>query len=327
MILGNQVNRLFSIVIPAYKTLYLREAIRSILNQTYANLELIIVDDASPEDIKSIVCEFNDARIRYYRNEKNCGAIDVVDNWNICLSYAKGDYIICMGDDDRLLPYCLEEYVKLMEKYPGLKVYHAGTELIDEKSNFYTLQQPRPEYETALSLAWNRWNGRDKQYIGDFCYEANALRKDGGFYKLPLAWGSDDITAVRAAMHGGIANMQVVCFQYRVNRHTITNTGNAEQKIKAVLQAKNWFLHFIKQQEENKTLSQLELKYLQCLKHDLPVYYVQRIKDVLSKEKDVNLLHFLKWNRNVSNYGIGHLDVLKCWIKALRTRLKRGIDY
>ena len=185
------MNPLFTIAIPAYKKAFIYEAIESCIQQTYKNLEIVIVDDASPEDLASIVGMFVDPRIRYYRNVKNCGSINVVDNWNVCLAYAKGDYIICMGDDDKLLPNCLEEYMKLMDKYPGLDVYHAWTEIIDEKSNFRALQSQRPEYESALALAWNRWNGRNKQFIGDFCYDVEQLRRVGGFYKIPLAWGSE----------------------------------------------------------------------------------------------------------------------------------------
>ena len=113
----------FSIIIPAFKKTFLDEAIQSVCTQTYQDWELIIVDDCSPENLYAIVEPYlKDQRIRYYRNEKNCGAVDVVDNWNICFSYCKGDYVICMGDDDRLLPCCLAEYKTLIEKYPGLNV-------------------------------------------------------------------------------------------------------------------------------------------------------------------------------------------------------------
>lgn len=98
----------FSILIPAFKVSYLKECIESILAQIYKNFEVIIVDDASPYDICSIVSQFNDERIRYYRNEVGFGAYNVVGNWNKCLGFATGDYVICMGDDDKLKPCCLE---------------------------------------------------------------------------------------------------------------------------------------------------------------------------------------------------------------------------
>ena len=65
----------FSVTIPAFKTKFLEKAIQSVLNQTYNDFELIIVDDCSPEDIKSVVDKFKDNRIRYYRNEKNSGVL------------------------------------------------------------------------------------------------------------------------------------------------------------------------------------------------------------------------------------------------------------
>ena len=124
----------FSVTIPAYKHKFLKECIDSILSQTYMDFELIIVNDASPEDIGTVVSAYRDPRIRYYINEKNCGAINVVDNWNKCLEYAKGKYIICMGDDDKLMPNCLEEYSRLIVRYPDLDAFHGRVARITDDS-------------------------------------------------------------------------------------------------------------------------------------------------------------------------------------------------
>lgn len=237
----------FSVTVPAYKAGFLRECIKSVLAQTWRDFELIIVNDASPEDLDSIVRSFDDPRIRYYVNEKNCGAVNVVDNWNRCLEYARGEYIICMGDDDRLRPRCLEEYAELMEKYPGLDIYHAWTVIIDENSEPSGIQAPRPEYESVYSLIWNRWTCRNQQYIGDFLFRTASLREKGGFYKLPLAWASDDISAVMMAAGKGIANTQSVCFEYRVNRQTISSTGNGEIKIEAIIRERSWYADFVRE--------------------------------------------------------------------------------
>lgn len=230
----------FSVTIPAYKRIYLKECINSILAQTFKDFELIIVNDASPEDLDSVVNEYDDPRIRYYVNEKNCGAVNVVDNWNICLSYAKGDYVICMGDDDKLLPNCLEEYSRMIDTYPGLGVYHAWTEIIDERSEVVDMQEPRPLREDVYSMIWHRWHGR-LQYIGDFLFDTEKLKAQGGFYKIPLAWGSDDISAFRAAIDNGVANSQVPLFQYRRGMQTISRTGNIMMKMKAVDMQEAWF--------------------------------------------------------------------------------------
>ncbi len=244
---------LFSVTIPTFKRQFLQECIESVLAQTFCDFELIIVNDASPEDIDSVVSLFGDPRIRYYNNEKNCGAVDVVDNWNICLGFATGDYVICMGDDDKLLPNCLEEYAKLIEQFPGLGVYHAWTEIIDENSNVVRMQEARPLHESVYSMMWHRWNGR-VQFIGDFLFDTKLLKANGGFYKLPLAWGSDDISTYIAAKDTGIANMQVPGFQYRINSQTISKTSNACIKMAAINAEDEWYETFLAKEPESNDI-------------------------------------------------------------------------
>ncbi len=268
----------FSVTIPAYKSQYLRDAILSVVNQTYQDWELVMVDDCSPEDLESIVKPFlTDNRIRFYRNDRNCGAIDVVDNWNICLSHSQGDYVICMGDDDRLLPGCLEEYRQLIEKYPNLNVYHTRTEIINEEGKVTAVQEERPEWESVIAFIWKRWDHRNKQYIGDFCYNAQYLKRVGGYHKLPLAWGSDDLTAVKAAEERGIANTQTFGFQYRENSQTITSSSvHACIKMKATLTQYHWYDNLLKQLSAT-TLSDEDARYLATIETPRKAYYYKSL--------------------------------------------------
>ena len=103
---------IFSFVMPAYKVEYLAKAIDSILNQDHIDFELIIVNDASPENLKEIVNIYNDRRILYFENEQNIGGKDLVKNWNHCLSLANGDYIILATDDDMFEPEYLSNAAK-----------------------------------------------------------------------------------------------------------------------------------------------------------------------------------------------------------------------
>ena len=307
----------FSVTIPAYKATYLYDAIASVLNQTYQDFEIIIIDNASPEDLKTIVDKFSDSRIKYFRNEKNCGAINVVDNWNICLSYAQGNYVICMGDDDMLFPNCLENYYILIKKYPGLGVYHAWTEIIDEDGNFFKMQHPRPEYESVFSMIWSRWNGRTRQYIGDFCFDTELLKADGGYYKLPLAWGSDDITSVRAAARSGIANMQSLGFAYRENRYTITSTGNDYIKLQAINSEKEWYKDFFVN-VNTSDMSKEDSLFLMDLKQNIDSYYNKLMKFVFIKGLSLKeLIPFYKLSRQ---YKIPFRSFVKYIAIAIITR-------
>lgn len=220
----------YSILIPCYKECFLKETISSILRQSYPDLELIIVNDASPYDIDSVVSQFKDSRLRYYKNEINCGAYNVIKNWNKCLDYATGDYVIMMGDDDKLDIECLAEYNKLITKHPNLNVYHGRVVIIDENSNFVRMHESRPEWENTLSLVWHRLAGR-QQYIGDFLFKREWLIINKGFCYYPLAWGSDDMTVFRASMEKGIANTNTPVFYYRINPQSISMTSYTNIKL------------------------------------------------------------------------------------------------
>lgn len=310
----------FSVVVPAYKATFLKECIDSVLAQTYVDFELIIVNDASPEDLDSIVSLYKDTRIRYYKNKTNCGAINVVDNWNKCLEYATGDYIICMGDDDRLLPNCLEAYCNLIEKYPGLGVYHAWTELIDENSEFLDVTASRPEYESVYSLIWHRMDNRHKQYIGDFLFNRELLLNNGGFYKLPLAWGSDDISATIAAIPNGIANTQIVTFQYRENRFTLSSTGSIEAKVDALMKQRAWYIEFLSKEPVNLQ----DAKFRKRLLEICPSYLEKQVASTISMDVNNNIFHIIKWMKKKRKYGYSNrifIYVLKSYIRNIKNML------
>ena len=228
-----------TVAIPAYKPNFLYEAIESVINQSYTDWELIIINDHSPYNISNIVNSVNDERIKYFVNDKNCGAINVVDNWNKCLKECSSDYIVLMGDDDKLPKESLANYVKLINENPGYDIYHGRSVLIDENSNPIYIQDDRPTVESLYEAIWERMDGR-QQFIGDYLFRTNSLRKEGGFFKLPLAWGSDDISVFRAIGNKGIANTNELCFCYRSNRFSISSSGNSDIKMDATFKHKKW---------------------------------------------------------------------------------------
>ncbi|MGL4519991.1 MAG: glycosyltransferase family 2 protein [Phocaeicola sp.] len=298
----------YSITIPAYKAAFLEECIESILAQTDPDFELIIVNDASPEDLDSIVSKFNDVRIRYYTNKENCGMVHVVDNWNISLSYARGDYMICMGDDDLLTPTCLEEYNRLMDRYPNLDIYHARAKIINEKSEIIDYQEPRPEYESVYSMIYYRLKGRI-QFIGDFLFKTSTLRANGGFYKLPLAWGSDEVSAYIAATERGIANTMVATFGYRVNSFNITNGGNYSVKVEAMKEEVKWFTHFL---DNHTPLNELDSFYYAMIKRLMPLYFKRAIFNTITMDVKMAPLQRLPfWVSNYKREGLTGSQLVK----------------
>lgn len=108
------MNELVSIIMPSYNTAsFISKTIESVLNQTYKNWELLIVDDCSTDDTDEIVSKYNDKRIVYLKNEKNSGA---AISRNRALRNAKGKWIAFLDSDDLWHPTKLEKQIKFMKK-------------------------------------------------------------------------------------------------------------------------------------------------------------------------------------------------------------------
>lgn len=114
----NSPQPLISVVIPTYNRIhYLESALRSVLQQTYPNFEVIVADDHSPEDPTALIASFQDPRIRLRRNSQNLG-----NGPNIALAFqeAQGDYVASLNDDDTWDPHFLERLVQPLEAHPTL---------------------------------------------------------------------------------------------------------------------------------------------------------------------------------------------------------------
>lgn len=122
-----------SVCIPTYnRSHYLTYAVNTVLDQTYSDFELIICDDASPDNTSEVVAGFQDSRIRYIRHEKNIGRSR---NMRSGFEASKGDYFIKFDDDDALTPEFLEKTVNILDKNPQVDFVCTNHWVIDKNSN------------------------------------------------------------------------------------------------------------------------------------------------------------------------------------------------
>ena len=121
----------FSFLVPVYKSRFLKKALLSILSQNYDDYEVIVSDDASPENLKKIVDEINNSKIHYCRKEHNIGSFHLVTHWNQLLLKAHGEYVIIAADDDIYEPNFLQEMERLIAKYPETDLLRARVRHID----------------------------------------------------------------------------------------------------------------------------------------------------------------------------------------------------
>ncbi len=123
---------LISVIIPTYnRPDYLREAIASVVSQTYTNLEIIVTDDCSRESPQSVIDAFQDDRIRLRRNSKNLG---VGLNATNGFAAAKGKYVASLNDDDKWDKDFLSTLVKPLEENPDLALAFCDYYIINQNS-------------------------------------------------------------------------------------------------------------------------------------------------------------------------------------------------
>jgi glycosyltransferase involved in cell wall biosynthesis len=120
----------FSVVIPTHnRSDYLKEALQSVLSQSYADFELLVIDDHSRDNTKDIVGSFGDARIRYFLNDHKEGGAGAR---NAGIARARGEWVVFLDDDDVFMPRKLELiYKRIRESDNGTGLIYTGYDCYD----------------------------------------------------------------------------------------------------------------------------------------------------------------------------------------------------
>lgn len=291
-----------SFVLPAYKGKYLRESIGSILAQDYTAFELIVVDDCSPDPIRKIVAGYNDKRISYYCNEKNIGGKNLVKQWNHCLEYAKGDYVILATDDDLYEPTFLSTFVPLIEKYPDVDLFRARVMLVDSHNNMIDIDKCYKEYLSPVEFRYHMMYGM-RGGIPQYIFKREALVEKGGFVNFPKAWASDDATALLMSDRG-VVNSQEHLVRFRYSGINISSDRRQGlEKFKARLLFSEWLM--------NHPIA------FQCEDEDWRQYYKKTVVDYLPIYNKITLIATMKgmtwghWIKGVSILKSSDLFSLK----------------
>lgn len=143
------IDGLVSVIMPSCNTgRFIEESIQSVINQTYKNWELLIVDDCSTDDTDEVVKRFNDNRIKYIKNEKNRGA---AITRNRAIQEANGEWVAFLDSDDLWLPKKLDHQIKFMKKYNLVFSYHEYIK-INEESNSLNIYVTGPRVVTKRKM-------------------------------------------------------------------------------------------------------------------------------------------------------------------------------
>ncbi|PCJ57479.1 MAG: glycosyl transferase [Planctomycetota bacterium] len=243
---------LFSVIIPLYnKASTIAQSIESIVNQTYQNFEIIIINDGSTDNSLEVVTNLQQ-RNTIIKSKVNSG---VSETRNYGISLASGNYISFLDADDQWETNYLETIHELINTYPDCDLYATAYQTIDENG---TIKQP-------LFHGINKapWHGKLNQYfkiaaISDpplwtsaITVTKKAINQIGGFPK-GVTLGEDLLTWARIALNNKIAYNSKYCAFYNLRPEHAGNTLNAPDKNDYVGEK---LLELIHNNRENKELA------------------------------------------------------------------------
>jgi GT2 family glycosyltransferase len=205
---------------------YLREAVESILNQTFTGFEFIIVDDGSTDGTATILDSYTDPRIVRVTNETNIG---IVGSLNRGLRMIQRMYLARIDQDDVSLPDRLEEQVCLLEQYPDVVIVGSSYDEIDEAGVHLRTIYP-PMSDSAI-----RWQ---TLFHCSFASSSVMLRMDvlnrhGLYYEKWATYAEDYALWSRLLFYGQGLNVEYPLVKIRVHAQQASQTAAFEQKAAA----------------------------------------------------------------------------------------------
>jgi len=232
----NTANPLISVVMPAYNVeRYIAVAIRSILNQTFKDFELVIIDDGSTDSTPQIIskCKEIDQRIVALQNDKN---LKLGRTLNKGIKAAKGKYIARMDADDISLPDRFGKQVKFMEENPEVGIL-GGTMVVMGKDG--RVISERRYYTRDAEIRKNIFK------FSPFCHPAVIIRKTvlekSGLYDPCYNPVEDYELYFRIGFHAKFANLEDSLLRYRIAAGSMTTRGLREMELKTVDVRKKFF--------------------------------------------------------------------------------------
>lgn len=191
-----------AIIIPAYKACFFREVLDSIVRQSNRDFTVYIGDDASPDDLESIVSDYKDKLdIFYFRFEQNWGGRDLVAHWERCIELSDEPLVWLFSDDDLMPPDAVERVIKGWKKSGECDaVFRFPLAIVDA---YGELKYTNPPFETerisGYDFLLDKLSGKISSAACEYVFTRDVWKKTGGFVRFPLAWCSDDATWAKFA--------------------------------------------------------------------------------------------------------------------------------
>lgn len=213
---------LVSVLVPTYNRAHtLRQALDSVFSQSFADFEVIVVDDASTDSTSALLSSYSDPRLRVYRNPTNLGQ---AGNAARCLSLATAPYVHFLYSDDFFLPGCLARKVAAIDAAPDIALVFAATQIIAPDGRPLLLRRPFRTDRVLDGATLARRSFRVKNIYGE---PSNVLfRRDLvarlGSYAPDLSYSVDWELWIRLSCQARVAYLATPFTAFRISDSSVT---------------------------------------------------------------------------------------------------------
>ncbi len=240
---------LVSICLPTYNgASYIKESLVSVLSQSYSNIEVIITDDNSTDSTLEIAESFYDPRMRIVKNGKGLG---LVGNWNRAVSFASGEYIKLMTQDDILCDGAIEKQVEMLEKYPEASLCIGNTSVInaDGDTVFKRNRFARDNVLNGKKYAKRSLLGRNLYSEPPNVLYRRADIEKIGLYDPNLSYTPDWDYAIRLSCIGDVAVTSAEIMKFRISDTSETGRLYKLKNLEVLNDSEKLFLKHLKTNE------------------------------------------------------------------------------
>lgn len=243
-----EASAILAVVIPAWRGEHLRAALNSLKEQHDGRFRVYVGDDASPDDLASLVAEFRtDLDLVYHRFDENMGGRDLVSHWQRCIALTRDEpWIWLFSDDDEAEPECAESFHQELASGGGMAVdlFRFDLKIIDREGKLVRAPEENPVMESSGELLRCIFHGGRREWRApEHIFSRSVYEREGGFVNLPLALYSDLATWVVYAKRGGVKTLQPGKVRWRSHGEGVSS-GNRIKNRDELLVALEGFMRW-----------------------------------------------------------------------------------
>lgn len=290
-----------AIVIPAYKSTFLKSTLESIARQTCKDFTLYIGDDCSPYNLGSIVDDYKGKiDIVYKRFDTNLGGKNLVAQWERCIAMTNDEpYIWLFSDDDVMDANCVEMFYETIKQNPGAGLLRFNINIINDTSQLVSSFKSWPKYCSTKKYIDGKLGAKGYiSFVVEFIVRRDVYTKCGGFENFDLAWGSDFISWVKFSdAANGIVTIDNAKVNWRESSENISPNKNPEiiyRKLKSVILYTKWISDYarVKNYGNRWFYSKYALGELKRNKNILSKTKLDELVAFYSQTNNLNLFYF-----------------------------------